>query len=118
MRRQFERNFLSMEYIKSLIWTKMDKIGHQDIREYYEQHRNEFQTVDGVKWQDLFIALGPQHPTLASARLFGEHLAARLRRGSAINQVRPDVGRHHPQRQPDRHRTRQARGQAPRPARL
>src|SRR5260370_42633665 len=104
MRRQFERNFLSMEYIKSLIWTKMDKIGHQDIREYYEQHRNEFQTVDGVKWQDLFIALGPKHPTLASARLFGEQLAARLRRGEDFQELveccwarrpPPNDARHH-----------------------
>src|SRR5262249_36378039 len=36
---------------------------------------------ESVKWQDVFIAVGPQHPTLADARRFGEGLIAQCRTG-------------------------------------
>jgi parvulin-like peptidyl-prolyl isomerase len=87
MRRQFERNFLSMEYMKSRVFPLTDKVGHEEIREYYEQHQNEFQTVDNVQWQDLFIAVGAKHSTLADARQFGEQLVVRLRRGEDIKKL-------------------------------
>jgi len=79
MRKQFARNFISMEYMKSRIFEHTDKIGHLEVEEYYKQHLNEFQTVDSVKWQDLFIAIGPKHRTMADVRRFGEQLVARLR---------------------------------------
>src|SRR5207302_6757377 len=39
------------------------------------------------KWQDLFIAVGPKHTTLADARRFGEELVARLRRGEDFTKL-------------------------------
>jgi hypothetical protein len=43
--------------------------------------------VDSVKWQDLFIAKGPKHRTLADARAFGEQLVLRLRRGEDFKKL-------------------------------
>jgi hypothetical protein len=80
-RKKFEQMFIANQYIYSRTGPTEDAIGQPDIREYYEQHRNEFQTVDRVEWQDLFIAVGPRHPTLQDVHLFAEQLVARLRRG-------------------------------------
>jgi parvulin-like peptidyl-prolyl isomerase len=87
MRRQFERNYISMEYMKSRIFPITQNIGHQEIKEYYDQHLNEFQIVDSVKWQDVFIAIGPKHRTLADARAFAEELAGRLRKGEDFKKL-------------------------------
>jgi parvulin-like peptidyl-prolyl isomerase len=87
MRRQFERSFISTEYMKSRIFGITDQVGHQEIKEYYDQHQNEFQRLDSVKWQDVFIAVGPKHPTSADARRFAEELVERLRHGEDFNKL-------------------------------
>src|SRR5262249_24100521 len=40
-----------------------------------------------VKWQNLFIAVGPKHPTLADARCFAEDVVARWRNGEDLDQL-------------------------------
>jgi len=79
MRKQFTRNFISMEYMKSRIFPYTDAVGHLEAEDYYKQHLNEFQIVDNVKWQDLFIAIGPKHRTMADVRRFADQLVARLK---------------------------------------
>lgn len=81
LRRQEERNFIAKEYIGSRIVPLMNKVGHKEIRAYYDQHLSEFQTVDRVQWQDIFIAVGPKFPTLADARRFAEQIVTRVRSG-------------------------------------
>jgi parvulin-like peptidyl-prolyl isomerase len=34
---------------------KLDRIGHEQIAEYYQQHPEEFMRQDSVTWQDIFI---------------------------------------------------------------
>jgi parvulin-like peptidyl-prolyl isomerase len=85
LRRQDERNFIAKEYIGSRIFPLLNKVGHKEIREYYEQHLNEFQTIDRVKWQNIFIAVGPKHATLADARRFAEQIVTRARAGENFN---------------------------------
>jgi parvulin-like peptidyl-prolyl isomerase len=88
MRKQFTRSFLSSEYMKSrIITTALDQIGHLQVEEYYRDHLNEFRKVDGVKWQDLFIALGPKHPTVADAQRSADQLIARLKRGEDFKKL-------------------------------
>ena len=87
IRKQFMRSFLSTEYMKSRIYDEVQKIGHLEVEEYYKNHLNEFQTVDNVKWQDLFIAIGPKHRTLEDARRFAEQLVARLRQGEDFKKL-------------------------------
>ena len=79
-RRQWERNFLAMEYMRQRIDSSLNRIGHEQIVEYYERHPEEFKVEDAVQWQDLFIAAG-QHPTREDARKLAAVLAERVRRG-------------------------------------
>jgi parvulin-like peptidyl-prolyl isomerase len=82
MRRPTERSFVSMEYMRSRIFPILNfQINFQEIKDYYDAHPSEFQKIESVKWQDVFIAVGPQHPTLADARRFGEELIAQCRTG-------------------------------------
>ena len=55
MRRQFERNFMMIEYVRNIIFPIVNRIGLQQVRDYYEQHPDEFKTEDKVTWQDIFI---------------------------------------------------------------
>ncbi len=87
IRKQFMRTFLSTEYMKSRIYEGVQTIGHLEVEEYYKNHLNEFQTVDNVKWQDLFIAIGPKHRTLEDARRFAEQLVARLKQGEDFKKL-------------------------------
>jgi parvulin-like peptidyl-prolyl isomerase len=79
-RRQWERNFLAMEYMRQKIESSINRIGHEQLVEYYERHPEEFKVEDAVQWQDLFIAAG-QHPTREDARKLAALLAERVRRG-------------------------------------
>jgi parvulin-like peptidyl-prolyl isomerase len=78
MRRQFERSFMAMEYMKSKIFPVVDRIGPEQLREYYREHPEEFEVPDSVKWQDIFIAAGGDR---AQARRLAEQLADRIRKG-------------------------------------
>ncbi len=81
IRRQFERNFMAREYMRSRIYPSvLLATGHQQIQDYYREHPGEFQAVDGVQWQDIFIDAG-RYRTREEARAFAEGLAARARKG-------------------------------------
>lgn len=73
-RRLLERNLLSTEYARSRIKPMLDSVVNMtQIREYYDAHKNEFQTVDKVVWQDIFIPVGPNQ-TVETTRRFAEEL--------------------------------------------
>lgn len=83
MRRPTERSFISMEYMRSRIFPLLQQaISYPEIKDYYDTHPNEFQRVESVKWQDVFIAVSPKLPTLADARRFAEDLIAQCRTGA------------------------------------
>jgi parvulin-like peptidyl-prolyl isomerase len=80
LQKREERRFIAEEYMRSRILPNIFRIvNHAMIREYFDQHRNEFQKLDSVKWQDVFLAVGTRHATLAQAKQFAESLAARGR---------------------------------------
>jgi hypothetical protein len=83
MRRQMEREYLYREFVRFHCGPIMDKIGHADILEYYHGHPEEFQTIDGVQWQDIFLdATDPtKYPDHEAAHRFAEQLRARARGG-------------------------------------
>ncbi|MSR50937.1 MAG: hypothetical protein CK551_06620 [Planctomycetaceae bacterium] len=56
LRRQSERNFIAMQYMQTRILPNLDRIGHKQIRDYYESHPEEFQIQDSVEWKDIFIS--------------------------------------------------------------
>jgi parvulin-like peptidyl-prolyl isomerase len=79
-RRFWERRFLAMEYVRQRVEPSINRIGHEQLVEYYEKHPEEFKVEDAVEWQDLFIAAG-QHPTREDARKLAAVLAERVQRG-------------------------------------
>jgi peptidyl-prolyl cis-trans isomerase SurA len=79
-RRQWERRFLFREYMRQRVEPSLNRVGHEQIVEYYARHPEEFKVEDKVEWQDLFIAAG-QHPTREDARKLAAVLAERVRRG-------------------------------------
>jgi parvulin-like peptidyl-prolyl isomerase len=81
VRRQVERNFMAMEYMRNRILPAIERISHQQITEYYNQHPEEFQIQDNVTWQDIFIDAG-KFPNRQAARQFAEDLAAKARTGA------------------------------------
>jgi hypothetical protein len=84
VRRMLERQFIADEFTKVKVYTKINKIGNENIRDYYQNHINEFMQVDRVKWQDIFIAVGPKHPTVLDARNFAHEVGRRWTGGEDI----------------------------------
>jgi parvulin-like peptidyl-prolyl isomerase len=81
MRRQFERKFIASQYVRSRLEPNIDRnIQHEQIREYYDKHPEEFQTVDGVTWLDIFIDLS-KYADRQAARQFADLLVQRGREG-------------------------------------
>jgi parvulin-like peptidyl-prolyl isomerase len=80
VRRQLEREFMANEYLKNLIVPMLDKIGLQEIADYYRQHPEEFQQPDSVDWQDIFID-AQEFPSREAAQQFAEKLASLARAG-------------------------------------
>jgi len=80
MRRQFERNFMMMEYVRNIVFPIVKRISLLQVKEYYEDHPDEFKTEDTVQWQDLFIDAG-RFPSPQAARQFAGQVLAAARAG-------------------------------------
>lgn len=81
-RRQLERQFIGMEYIRSRVYGDVNRIGYPEILQYYEEHLNEFQKLASVKWQHIFIAAGTKdRPTVADARRVADYVLSQAMSG-------------------------------------
>ena len=80
LRRQWERNFMAMEYLRSRVHPFLEQVGPHQILEYYDKHPEEFHQPDSVKWQDLFVDRD-KFPSADEAHRFAEQLAERARGG-------------------------------------
>jgi peptidyl-prolyl cis-trans isomerase SurA len=80
MRRQYERNFMMMEYVRNIIYPVVNRISLVQVKDYYELHADEFQTADKVVWQDIFID-ATRFATPAAARQYAEQVRARAAAG-------------------------------------
>ncbi len=86
--RYIERDRLATEYARNRIIGQITaRVTHKVIQSYYEAHKNEFQTVDKVQWQDVFIAVGSKHATPADARRFAEELVVRWQGGEDFAKI-------------------------------
>lgn len=77
---QREREFMYTEYLRFRVAPALERIGHREIVEFYQQHPEEFQMVDAVQWQDLFVDAS-RYPSREAARRFAEQLLQRVRTG-------------------------------------
>src|SRR5262249_44392301 len=80
LKKQFERQFIYQEYLRFRAGPALERIGHEQLLDYYNGHAEEFQTVDSVDWQDLFVAVN-RHPGPHAARQYAEGLPQRAVRG-------------------------------------
>lgn len=80
LRRQSERAFLSMEYMRNMIFPRLQTIPMSDIKDYYDSHPEEFQEQDRAKWQGIFLDASKFENREAAAR-YAEDVAGRLRGG-------------------------------------
>jgi hypothetical protein len=86
VRRQVERNFMAMEYMRNRVLSAIERIGHERIREYYDGHPEEFQVDDSVIWQDIFVDAG-KYPDRAAARQFALGLIDKAKAGADFRQL-------------------------------
>jgi parvulin-like peptidyl-prolyl isomerase len=86
MQRTEERKFFADEYLRSLIFPLIQRgASYATLKEYYDNHASEFQRLDSVDWQDIFIASGTKrNPTREHAYRFAVEIANRLRQGADI----------------------------------
>jgi len=88
LKRRNERDFMAREYLINRVWPQVEKLGHKEIRQYYEEHPGEFQAEDKVKWLHIFICSNnPKHPDPASARRLAEEIVQRLKAGDEFVQL-------------------------------
>jgi len=80
MRRQTERNFVSMQYLQQRVMPAMDRIGHRDLREYYDGHPELFKIQDSVNWRHIFIAK-VKYKTPEEARKQAEEVVQQIKAG-------------------------------------
>jgi hypothetical protein len=82
MRRQVRRSYMMKEFVEGNVMPVVRTHATMaDVREYYDQHPQEFRTQDRVVWQDLF---------LDAARYGGKPQALQLA-GHLATQVRSDA---------------------------
>jgi parvulin-like peptidyl-prolyl isomerase len=86
LKKQFEKQFIYQEYLRFRAGPELERMGAEQIREYFKSHAEEFQTVDSVDWQDLFVAAS-RHPSREAARQFAEQLRQRAIKGDDFVQL-------------------------------
>jgi len=91
LKRRIERQFISTEYMRSRIFPEIEKIGHREIRQYFDEHPGEFTVEDRIKWQDIFIDAGaPNFSSRAQARQLAEQVAQQARAGADFAKLAAD----------------------------
>jgi parvulin-like peptidyl-prolyl isomerase len=78
MKKQKETQYIAEEYLRQMVIGIVDRVGHEQIVEYFEQHPEEFLVTDLVKWQDLMIDAS-QYSSRTEAGQVADQLVRRLR---------------------------------------
>ncbi len=84
LRRQAEKDFIATEYLKQRVFPAVERVGRQQILQYYQDHAADFQVQDSVRWQDVFIDAS-RFPNRDDARRFAERLVERARAGEVFS---------------------------------
>jgi hypothetical protein len=66
LRRNFERQTMAQEFVRSVLKDKARSPGFADMRDYYDNHPDEFKITDKVLWLDIFISFY-KYPTPQAA---------------------------------------------------
>src|SRR5262249_2823530 len=79
-------SFMATEYMRNRIFPAIERIGHEQIRKYYERHPEEFQVADSVTWQDVFLDAS-RYPSRGEAHRFAVELIAKAKTGVDFRQL-------------------------------
>ncbi len=78
IRRQWTRQFIASEYLRQRVLSVLDKVGREQLMDYYEGHPEDFKQDDAVEWLDLFVsATAGKYPSREAARQMAEQIVAR-----------------------------------------
>lgn len=78
LRRQIERNYMAMQFVGGNIGPVVQAgTGLAAVRDYYDEHPEEFLDQDQVKWLDLFLDAG-HYGGKAQAAAFAQNLASQI----------------------------------------
>ena len=66
LKRNFERQTMAQEFVRSVLKDKARSPGFADMRDYYDKHPDEFKITDKVLWLDIFISFY-KYPTPQAA---------------------------------------------------
>jgi parvulin-like peptidyl-prolyl isomerase len=86
VQRQFTRQFMAQEYLRNRVLSTLEGvIDFDQLRDYYDQHSEEFKVEDSVEWEDIFIsASNSKYKNREEARQTAEKVAERLRKHEDI----------------------------------
>lgn len=84
-RAAFIQNLMAREYLMGQVKDRI-KVYAPAMREYYEEHRSDFDRPAQVRWREVAVEVG-RHADRAEARRKAEAALARLRRGESFAKV-------------------------------
>ena len=77
---------MAQEWLRQLVHSAINRLGHEQILEYYQKHPEEFKVADSVIWEDIFIDAN-KFPNRSAARQFADQLAAKARAGANFQEL-------------------------------
>jgi|GEM_PF-2054437 len=80
LKRSLERTSMMNMYLRERISPKIKGINLRQVRDYYEEHPDEFRIEDNVKWQDMVIVVD-RFRSRAEARQYADSIVGRIRAG-------------------------------------
>lgn len=80
LKRSLERTSMMNMYLRERISPRIKGINLRQVRDYYEEHPDDFRIEDNVKWQDMFIH-AEKFRTRAEAKQYADSIVGRLRSG-------------------------------------
>jgi foldase protein PrsA len=86
IRRQLERNFMMMQYVRGRVQPVVERITLSEIRDFYRDNQAEFNLDDRVKWQDIFIDAS-KYANPLEARRMADYVVARAQAGDDFLQL-------------------------------
>ncbi len=79
IRRQIERQYMMQMYFRDRYLTRVENIGLNDIRDYYDAHKEEYKSEAKIKWLDIFL-YNENHGGPKLAKAAAETLITRARK--------------------------------------
>jgi peptidyl-prolyl cis-trans isomerase SurA len=91
LRRHYERGFMMGAYLGERVRPIQKNIGPSEIRKHYDEHPNEFEIEETVKWQNLFVR-ADRFEKADDAKNYADKLVDRVRKEDFAKLIKFDEG--------------------------